>query len=154
MPGRSPRPILAAALLALTTAVVGASHEARTTEPDDLVTLRGCITGRTLVVTDVSGIRDGVGETLIGARFRLDASRAMLEALADHSGHEDEVTGTFDRTEFQREHDERLVAEEQIGRTRIYAGRRRSVGSERPILRPVGFDLDSFEHVEARCQSR
>jgi len=154
MPGRSPRPILAAALLALTTAVVGASHEARTTEPDDLVTLRGCITGRTLVVTDVSGIRDGDGETLIGARFRLDASRAMLEALADHSGHEDEVTGTFDRAEFMREHDQRLIVERRIGKTRVYAGARRSDGAERPILRPVGFDLDSFEHVEARCQSR
>lgn len=137
----------------MATAVAGGSARHQAASADDLVTLRGCITGRTLVVTDVSGIRDGDGEILIGARFRLDASKATLEALADHSGHEDAVTGTFDRDEFLRQHDQRLVAETRLGKTRIYVGSRRSVGSDRPIRRAVPFALDSFEHLEDRCQS-
>ena len=119
---------------------------------DDLVTLRGCINGRTFVVTDASGIRDGNGEPMLGIRFRLEASRAMLEALEDHSGHEDEVTGVFDRQAVVTANDERLLVEKQVGRVRVFAGRRRTMGAERPTRRAaVPFELDSFEHLADRC---
>ena len=55
----------------------------------NLVTVRGCVNGRVLTVTDRSGLTNSIRS------FDLTGDKAMGKLLKDHSGHMEEVTGVL-----------------------------------------------------------
>jgi hypothetical protein len=81
--------------------------------------------------------------------YRLKGSRAMMDTLKEHDGHEDELTGT---TQIASATKAKAVKEKKIGRGRVYieAGSDRQPGG---IESTENFTIDvkSIVHVKPTC---
>lgn len=132
-------------LLALTLALVTSpqSDVVKKDPKSDPITLRGCIHGKTLKVTR--------SDNPLGPEtrsFHLHLSKALANALREHEGHEEEITGVLQPTSRAMGGTKSKVV--NGGKTRISVGaaEERNTG---PDDGPPQIDVSSFRHIAALC---
>ena len=131
-------------------AMAVAGSEAQTNAPakkqSDVVIVRGCVTGRTLVADTTSGsITPGTP-----LRYDLSGSRETMKALEAHSQHVEEITGTLkggDAVGATQGVDKRW------GKNRVYAGRAESNHEAAPIASGPKIEVTAFKHLADHCGS-
>lgn len=111
------------------------------------ITVRGCVSGRSIRMPPRPNDRDLLATP---PTYRLKGSKAMMDMLKEHDGHDDEITGT---TQIADATKARVVKEKKIGRGRVYieAGSDKQPGG---IESTENFTIDvgSIVHVKPICQ--
>jgi hypothetical protein len=136
---------LGALCIACAAGSVAAAAHAQTSSPqkkrNDTVIVRGCVSGRTLVADRGTGGVDPL-------RYDLTGSKEILEALAKHSRHTEEITGKVkggDASGATR------VVEKRWGKNRVYAGAADSMRETPQIASGPAIEVTSFEHLADAC---
>jgi hypothetical protein len=121
-----------------------AQTSAPTAKKSDVVIVRGCVTGRTLVADTTTGsITPGTP-----LRYDLTGSKETMKALEAHSKHLEEITGTIkggDAVGATQGVDKRW------GKNRVYAGRAESNHAAAPVASGPKFEVTAFEHLSDHC---
>ena len=111
------------------------------------ITVRGCVNGRSIQTPAKPNDRDLLATA---PTYRLKGSKAVMDALKEHDGHEDEITGT---TQIADATKARVAKEKKIGRGRVYveAGNDRQPGG---IESTENFTIDvsSIVHLKPTCR--
>jgi len=110
----------------------------------DVVIVRGCVTGRTLVADTTTGsITPGTP-----LRYDLTGSRETMKALEAHAQHLEEITGKLkggDAVGATKGVDKRW------GKNRVYAGRAESNHEAVPIASGPKIEVTAFKHLSDHC---
>jgi hypothetical protein len=132
-------------LLALTLALMSPSQRdvVKKDRDSEAITLQGCLHGKALKVTRSD---DPLGPET--RTFRLHLSKALANALREHEGHEEEITGMLQPTSRAMGGTKSKVV--NGGKTRISVGaaEERNTG---PDDGPPQIDVSSFRHIAALC---
>lgn len=110
------------------------------------ITVRGCINGRSIRTPPRPNDRDMLATA---PTYRLKGSRAIMDTLKEHDGHEDELTGTTQIADAMKA---KAVKEKKTGRGRVYV----EAGSDRQpgrIESTENFTIDvkSIVHLKPTC---
>ena len=113
-------------------------------QKSDLVTVRGCLNGRTLVALY------GTGSTN-PQRYELTGDREMMKTLKAHSSHVEEVTGTLKSRDAKGA---TRITEKQSGKNRVYVGIGEAKHSDAPspAAGPI-IAVRSMKHLNDYCGS-
>jgi hypothetical protein len=113
-------------------------------QKSDLVTVRGCLHGRTLVALYGTGSVDP-------QRSELTGDREIMKALKAHSSHVEEVTGTLKTREAKGA---TRITEKQSGKNRVYVGIGEAIRSDAPspAAGPI-IAVRSIKHLNDYCGS-
>ena len=106
------------------------------------ITVRGCVQGASLKVTtaDTEGVRTAI--------YRLKMSKEIKNALKEHEGHEEEVSGVL----LGKPRGMGGTKTTPIGeRAKIFVGADEHRAGEPPS--PPEIEVDSVEHVASACRS-
>lgn len=111
------------------------------------VRIRGCLDGRSIRPVHDS---DPMSLPSRDAAYRLQGSKAMMDTLEEHDGHEDEITGA---TKIATSNKTKAVKEKRVGRARVYveAGSDKSPGG---VLgtEDLTIDVAGLTHMKSHCQ--
>jgi hypothetical protein len=111
------------------------------------ITVRGCVDGRSIRTASRPNDRDMM---VTAPTYRLKGSKAMMDMLKEHDGHDDEITGT---TQIADATKARAAKEKKVGRGRIYveAGSDKQPGG---IESTENFTIDvtSIAHLKPTCR--
>ncbi len=111
------------------------------------ITVRGCVSGRSIRMPPRPNDRDLL---ITPATYRLKGSKATMDILKEHDGHDDEITGTTQVADATKA---KAVKEKKIGRGRVFveASTDKQPGG---IQSTENFTIDvkSIVHVKPTCQ--
>jgi hypothetical protein len=129
-------------------AVGVAAGRAQTNPPaktkDDVVIVRGCVTGRTLVAHPTSeSITPGA------LRYDLTGTKETMKALEAHSKHIEEITGKIKGGDVGGA---TRAVDKRWGKTRVYAGRSESNHETAQIASGPKIEVTAFKHIADNCQ--
>jgi hypothetical protein len=138
--------ILACGMATVVTVSAGSQGAPRddVQQKSDLVTVRGCLNGRTLVALYGTG-------SITPQRYELTGDRETMKALKAHSSHVEEITGTLKtRDPKGATH----TTEKQSGKNRVYFGVAEAKPSDAPspAAGPV-IAVRSMKHLNEHCGS-
>jgi hypothetical protein len=137
----------AALSIACGVAILAAAARAQTNPPaakkSNVVIVRGCVTGRTLVADPTTG-----SVTPGPLRYDLTGSREILEALEAHTRHLEEITGKLKRDDAGGA---TRGVDKRWGKNRVYAGRAESNRETSQIASGPKIEVTAFEHIADHC---
>src|SRR2546423_15235539 len=113
-------------------------------QKSDLVTVRGCLNGRTLVALYGTG-------SSTPQRYELTGDRETMKALKAHSSHVEEITGTLKTRDPKGA---TRTAEKRSGKNRVYVGVAEATPSDTPspATGPL-IKVKSMTHLNDNCGS-
>jgi hypothetical protein len=143
--------LVAAIGLPLTSVVVAAPETPpapQSSQPSNTreITVRGCVNGRSIRTASSPSDRDMMATP---STYRLKGSKAMMDMLKEHDGHDDEITGT---TQIANATKARTGKEKKVGRGRIYV---EAASDKQPggIESTENFTIDvtAITHLKSTC---
>ena len=109
----------------------------------NLVTVRGCLNGRVLTVTERSGLTDSIRS------LDLTGDKAMAKLLKGHSGQMEEVSGVLKSGAGNATP---VVKEKTVGKNRFYVGAGSSTPPPNDASRPT-IAVRDLTHLTGQCTS-
>jgi hypothetical protein len=120
---------------------------AQPSQPSNIqdIRIRGCLNGRSIRPAQDANPLSLQWEST----YRLKGSRAIMDTLKEHDGHEDEIVGT---TKISTSDKAKAVKEKKVGRGRVYVG----AGSDKtaggpPSSEDFTIDVTALTHLKSGC---